>query len=53
MGTTTTVREAIAIEKAGMDIVILQGSEAGGHRGNFMRLIRKIYRFDVTDPASS
>lgn len=36
MGTATTVREAIAIEKAGMDIVIVQGSEAGGHRGNFI-----------------
>lgn len=36
MGTATTVREAIENEKAGMDIVIVQGSEAGGHRGNFI-----------------
>jgi nitronate monooxygenase len=36
MGTATTVEEAIAIEKAGMDIVVVQGSEAGGHRGNFI-----------------
>lgn len=36
MGTATTVREAVEIEKSGMDIVVVQGSEAGGHRGNFM-----------------
>ncbi|MDX8044969.1 nitronate monooxygenase [Gracilibacillus sp. S3-1-1] len=35
MGTATTVREAVENEKAGMDIVIVQGSEAGGHRGSF------------------
>ena len=27
--------EAIANEHAGMDIVVAQGSEAGGHRGHF------------------
>lgn len=36
VGTATTVSEAVENEKAGMDIVVLQGSEAGGHRGNFM-----------------
>ncbi|MFC4025488.1 NAD(P)H-dependent flavin oxidoreductase [Oceanobacillus longus] len=36
MGTATTVREAIENEKAGMDIVVVQGSEAGGHRGSFI-----------------
>lgn len=36
IGTATTVREAVEIEKSGMDIVVLQGSEAGGHRGNFI-----------------
>ncbi|UFT98417.1 nitronate monooxygenase [Radiobacillus kanasensis] len=36
IGTATTVREAIEIEKSGMDIVVVQGSEAGGHRGNFI-----------------
>jgi nitronate monooxygenase len=35
MGTATTVDEAIALEKAGVDAVIAQGSEAGGHRGTF------------------
>lgn len=35
IGTATTVREAIENEKAGMDIVVVQGSEAGGHRGGF------------------
>ncbi|MEK5175662.1 nitronate monooxygenase [Heyndrickxia sp. FSL W8-0496] len=36
IGTATTVREAVENEKAGMDIVVAQGSEAGGHRGSFM-----------------
>ena len=35
MGTATTVDEAIALEKLGVDAVIAQGSEAGGHRGTF------------------
>ena len=34
-GTATTVDEAIALERAGMDFVVAQGSEAGGHRGTF------------------
>jgi nitronate monooxygenase len=33
--TATTVAEAIALEEAGVDAVIAQGSEAGGHRGTF------------------
>lgn len=36
MGAATTVREAVENEKAGMDIVVVQGCEAGGHRGNFI-----------------
>jgi len=35
-GTATTVEEAIALEKAGVDAVVAQGSEAGGHRGSFI-----------------
>lgn len=35
IGTATTVREAIEIENSGMDMVVVQGSEAGGHRGDF------------------
>src|SRR6185295_5311629 len=35
MGTATTVEEAVALERAGVDAVIAQGSEAGGHRGTF------------------
>jgi nitronate monooxygenase len=34
-GTATTVDEAIALERAGVDLVVAQGSEAGGHRGTF------------------
>lgn len=36
IGTATTVQEAIANEKVGMDMVVMQGSEAGGHRGTFL-----------------
>jgi nitronate monooxygenase len=35
LGTATTVEEAIALEKSGVDAVVAQGSEAGGHRGTF------------------
>jgi nitronate monooxygenase len=36
IGTATTVEEAIEVQKSGMDMVVVQGSEAGGHRGNFL-----------------
>lgn len=36
IGTATTVKEAIAIQDAGMDAVVVQGSEAGGHRATFL-----------------
>lgn len=36
IGTATTVDEAMALEKAGVDAVVAQGSEAGGHRGTFL-----------------
>jgi nitronate monooxygenase len=35
VGTATTVNEAIELEQAGVDAVVAQGSEAGGHRGTF------------------
>ncbi len=35
-GTATTVREAVAVEAAGVDAVTAQGAEAGGHRGTFL-----------------
>jgi nitronate monooxygenase len=35
LGTATTVEEAVALERAGVDAVVAQGSEAGGHRGTF------------------
>lgn len=36
IGTATTVKEAIFNEEHGMDMVVMQGSEAGGHRGTFL-----------------
>jgi nitronate monooxygenase len=35
MATVTTVAEALEVERDGVDIVIAQGSEAGGHRSTF------------------
>lgn len=35
IGTATTVEEAVVLEKTGVDVVVAQGSEAGGHRGTF------------------
>lgn len=35
IGTATTVEEAVALAQAGVDAVVTQGSEAGGHRGTF------------------
>lgn len=34
-GTATTVDEAVGLETAGVDAIVTQGSEAGGHRGTF------------------
>ncbi|MDZ5722925.1 nitronate monooxygenase, partial [Bacillus sp. SXabc123] len=36
IGTATTPQEAVLLEERGMDIIVLQGSEAGGHRGSFL-----------------
>ena len=36
VGTATTVREGLKLEEDGVDMVVAQGSEAGGHRGTFL-----------------
>lgn len=36
IGTATTLEEAKVVEERGLDLVVLQGSEAGGHRGSFI-----------------
>ncbi len=35
IGTATSTEEACLLEQSGVDIIIAQGSEAGGHRGGF------------------
>jgi nitronate monooxygenase len=35
LGTATTVQEARTLEASGVDVIVAQGSEAGGHRGTF------------------
>ncbi len=37
IGTATTVDEALALEDAGLDVIVATGSEAGGHRPAFLR----------------
>ncbi|HXH81071.1 NAD(P)H-dependent flavin oxidoreductase [Nocardioides sp.] len=37
IGTATTADEAVAVAESGMDAVVASGSDAGGHRGAFLR----------------
>jgi nitronate monooxygenase len=37
LGTATTPEEAVALEQAGVDAIVVSGFEAGGHRGSFLR----------------
>ena len=37
LGTATTVDEAVELEKASVEAIVAEGSEAGGHRGTFSR----------------
>ena len=41
VGTATTVDEAVALQRAGIDAVVASGSDAGGHRGSFLRPVRE------------
>ncbi|PFG06394.1 nitronate monooxygenase [Bacillus sp. es.034] len=36
IGTATTVEEALINQECGVDLIVAQGSEAGGHRGTFL-----------------
>ncbi|HAT6977423.1 TPA: nitronate monooxygenase [Legionella pneumophila] len=36
IGTATTIQEARILEASGIDAIVAQGSEAGGHRGTFI-----------------
>jgi nitronate monooxygenase len=37
IGTATSIDEAVAIAEAGADAVVASGTDAGGHRGSFLR----------------
>ena len=37
IGTATSVDEAIALERAGVDVIAASGFESGGHRGSFLQ----------------
>lgn len=47
IGTATTLNEAKCVEEAGMDAVVLQGDEAGGHRGSFIEPMQFINRNEL------
>jgi len=36
IGTATTVDEAVALQAAGVDLIVASGSDAGGHRGSWV-----------------
>ncbi|MFP3471919.1 nitronate monooxygenase, partial [Micrococcus sp. SIMBA_144] len=36
IGTATSVKEALINQECGVDMIVAQGSEAGGHRGTFL-----------------
>lgn len=36
VGTATNVPEALALQTSGVDAIVAQGAEAGGHRGSFL-----------------
>lgn len=42
IGTATTLEEAEIIQQRGLDAAVLQGSEAGGHRGSFLEPFQMI-----------
>lgn len=41
IGTATTVDEAVALQEAGVDAIVASGSDAGGHRGAFLRPVQE------------
>lgn len=41
IATATTLKEAQLLEASNIDAIVLQGSEAGGHRGNFLDSTKK------------
>ncbi|MEO4052428.1 nitronate monooxygenase [Solibacillus sp. CAU 1738] len=47
IGTATTLQEALAVEAAGLDAVVVQGREAGGHRGSFIEPMQLISQQDL------
>jgi nitronate monooxygenase len=41
LGTASTVEEAVALDAAGVSAVVASGSDAGGHRGAFLRPVHE------------
>lgn len=45
IGTATCLEEAIIVFETGVDAIVLQGSEAGGHRGTFIEKSKGVIDF--------
>ncbi|MFI7576864.1 NAD(P)H-dependent flavin oxidoreductase [Micromonospora sp. NPDC049497] len=41
LATATTVEEAVVLDQAGVDVIVASGSDAGGHRGAFLRPVEE------------
>ena len=41
IGTATTLEEVMALEQSGVDAICVQGLEAGGHRGTFLKPVEE------------
>jgi nitronate monooxygenase len=44
IGGAATVDEAVALEAAGVDMVVASGFEAGGHRTSFLRPSEEVFK---------
>ena len=51
IGTATTIEEVLAVQEAGFDAVVVQGSEAGGHRGSFTQDLVLISTAELVETA--
>jgi nitronate monooxygenase len=53
LGTATSVAEALALECAGVDAVVAQGADAGGHRGSWLHGASLVGTFSLVPQVAS
>ncbi|WP_186646641.1 NAD(P)H-dependent flavin oxidoreductase [Fluviispira vulneris] len=52
VGSCTNIEEAKAVEKMGLDAIVVQGIETGGHRSSFLKLNDEIGLFSLLQEVS-